>query len=397
MIASALDRSILKQVLAANPDTLTPWLRDQLKHLPKDEIDAYIASITSAPEIATAFASGVYDPTNPPPKPVFHWLTAADALAPQPPIDWIITDLFSAGSVSLVAGDPGCGKTYALLNAAACVATGQDWLGHGVKQSPVIIVDEESGERRMGRRLTEALNGAVANPDPNNLPFSYACLSLFDPRKTDHLAALEARISDTGAQLVIIDTLAAIMLGADENSVKDVQPFFSALRSLADATSSAVVIIHHTNKLGGYRGSSAMNGAVDLLLMVSRDKGSQLMTFRSEKARDVEAFEFTAQTSRDPSSGRFWMTLSETPAAHTHFNKAQAYVIRFLQQNDNQASITDIMANADTCPPNSARGAVYNLADRGVVERINPGAAGTPAIYRLKINPPDASNDPIPF
>ena len=55
--------------------------------------------------------------------------TAAEALLPQPPIDWIVETLISAGTVSLVYGDPGAKKTYSMLDLAVCVAMGIPWLG----------------------------------------------------------------------------------------------------------------------------------------------------------------------------------------------------------------------------------------------------------------------------
>ena len=70
---------------------------------------------------------------------------AAFALQPQPPIEWIIDRLFSAGSVSLAVGAPGSKKTYAMLSAAVCVASGKPWMGEfTTRQSKVLIICQES-------------------------------------------------------------------------------------------------------------------------------------------------------------------------------------------------------------------------------------------------------------
>lgn len=62
--------------------------------------------------------------------PRFKVYTAADALKQQEPIQWVIERLFSAGSVSLIVGDPGSKKTFAMVDAVECAALGKDWLGY---------------------------------------------------------------------------------------------------------------------------------------------------------------------------------------------------------------------------------------------------------------------------
>ncbi len=102
------------------------------------------------------------DPTTPQ-KPRFTVYSATDALEPQPPIDWIIESLFSAGSVSAIYGEGGSKKTYAMLDAAVCVAIGAQWLDLATSKSAVLIVDEESGRRRLSRRLGDVLRGHMAD------------------------------------------------------------------------------------------------------------------------------------------------------------------------------------------------------------------------------------------
>ena len=104
----------------------------------------------------------------------------AEALSPQPPINWIVEPLFSAGSLVVPAGDPGSKKTYSLLDLDVCVATGKPWLRFQTKQCPVLIIDEESGERRLNRRLGDILRAHSAGPDT---PLQYVTLAHFDLRK----------------------------------------------------------------------------------------------------------------------------------------------------------------------------------------------------------------------
>ena len=111
----------------------------------------------------------------------------------------------------------------------------------------------------------------------------------------EDIDALTQLILDEEANFVVIDALADIMPGAEENSVKDVQPVFTSLKQVAETTQAAIVIIHHANKRGGYRGSSAIKAAVDLMIKVESAADSDTIKFSTEKARDIEPIAFAAE------------------------------------------------------------------------------------------------------
>lgn len=77
-------------------------------------------------------------------------------------------------------------------------------------------------------------------------------------KNSDDADLLTRLVLELDAKLVIIDALADVMLGGDENAVKDTQPVFANLRFIAELTGAAFIVIHHANKLGGYRGSTAI-------------------------------------------------------------------------------------------------------------------------------------------
>ncbi len=304
-------------------------------------------------------------------QPRFTLKTAVDALQPLPPIEWVVENLFSAGSVSVVFGEGGSKKTWSMLDMAVAVARGETWLNFPTVPGPVLVIDEESGNRRLSRRLSQVLCGHDAD---QATPLYYVSLAAFDLGNPDDVNQLHVLISQTGARLVIIDALADVMPGRDENSVKDVQPIFLALRRIAEVTQAAIVIIHHSNKGGGYRGSTAIKGAVDLLLAVESAQESPNINFKTEKARDTEPLSFAAVAHFEPD--RFY--LRESLAGPTiKLAKAQEYVLRYLSKNPG-ASTDEIMSNADACSPDAARRAIYSLADPKVdyVTRADAGGLG---------------------
>ena len=121
-------------------------------------------------------------------------------------------------------------------------------------------------------------------------------------------SALEELIKKSGARLVNIDSLVDVIPGADENSVKDMQPLFTNLRGIADRTQAVIILIHHSNRNGGYRGSSALKGAVDVLLKVTSTPGEKMIQFEVEKNRDGEPIKFTAEAHFE--EGKFWLSQS---------------------------------------------------------------------------------------
>jgi hypothetical protein len=314
---------------------------------------------------------------------ILRWADCVyDATAP---LEFLIGDdrngLITKGSVNLLVGEGGSKKTWAALDLAVCVAMGKNWLDFPTRQTSVLIVDEESGERRLKRRLYETLNGHLVKRE-DAAPIAFTSLALLDMRQPDDVTALQMAIRESCAGLVIIDALADIMPGADENAVKDVQPIFMNLRRVAEVTQAAIILIHHSNKQNGYRGSTAIKGAVDLMLMVESAPKSPYITFNAEKARDIEPKQFTAAASWVQDPPQFYLSTTEVNPKQ-HINKGQKYVLRYLKERGN-SMIDDIIDSPDTCQPATARTAVYNLADSGHVRRTNSGTGrGVKAEYDL--------------
>lgn len=320
-------------------------------------------------------------------KPRYEILHAANFFEPQAPIEWTVDGLISDGSVSVVFGEPGCGKTWALFDLAVCVARGDAWLNMATKAGAVLIVDEESGRRRLSRRMGEVMRGHDAGPDT---PVMGVSLAAFDLGNDEDIKEIRALIIRNKIKMVIIDALADVMPGRDENAVKDTAPIFLSLRKIAEETQAAIIVIHHSNKGGGYRGSSSIKGAIDLLLNVEKKNESNNMTFRTEKARDTTAGAFGATMNFD--NDKFWLTASEYDRSAALYKNGELYVMRYLKASGTGTMI-DIQGSADNCSEEMARKSVYKLINLGIVERTNAGGRGVAAIYKLTDKGNEAANN----
>jgi predicted ATP-dependent serine protease len=86
-------------------------------------------------------------------------------------------------------------------------------------------------------------------------------VKLLERPRVDDLVAL---VREDGYRLVVVDTLARSLIGADENSARDVGLAVDAADRVKRATGCTVLLVHHTGKdRTTVRGSSALEAGVD--------------------------------------------------------------------------------------------------------------------------------------
>ena len=118
---------------------------------------------------------------------------------------------------------------------------------------------------------------------------------------TSLLDAVKYTVGDARLGLIVFDTFARVMLGGDENSVKDVGTVIAAAQRMQEATGAAVLFLHHGNKArGDLRGSTAFLGALDTSVKAERtsDGKGQIVTLSCEKQKDAAPFDDVTLMSR---------------------------------------------------------------------------------------------------
>ena len=152
---------------------------------------------------------------------------------------------------------------------------GRDWLGRQVKQCPVIYLDEENGEILMRATAWRWYCAGTAS--------KIVIIPLYVlPMPRLNFGALPDRnlltdfIFERGAGLVIVDSFidALTLAGAKESVAEDQMRVLLAMRYIAEDNRARLSSsIHHENRSGTYRGSSALPGAVDMMLSVKGKPG----------------------------------------------------------------------------------------------------------------------------
>ena len=383
---SELDRKLAKAMQAAGTnraDRGKALAAELAKLIPdKEQRQAKFKAILQKPKAIKTTKPEVQ-------KPADRWELHkfGDAMrAEEKPIDWIVEGLLAPGSVGLLAGDPGAKKTWALMDLALCVASGELWIGQVTRQCPVLWVDEELGRDRFERRLRKVGRGHSAEAKELELYYlNYAGCNFRDPGA---LPQLEAKMLETGAQFIVLDALVGVMSGADENAVAEVHPIFQGLRYLADKHKAAFFASHHFNKTGKFRGSTAIEGAVDVLVTLESTEGQTLMKFGFEKGNREEASQaFAGHAIFDDETSAFHMEQAGIGDAMPRLGKTQLGILKVLEHGQ---ALTEVIcrkgAKLTGSRPESVRQAIYSLQKLGLVKRTDGGRVGQEATWESAYN-----------
>lgn len=207
-------------------------------------------------------------------------LSVGDARA-QPPRAYLVKGLIEAGALSVVYGEPGCGKSFFAQHLAWRIAQGQSAFARRVRQARVLYLALE-GESGFATRVA---GFAQEYGDTEN--FHYIGQSLNAYSDAEAIADLQAAAKATGARLIIVDTLARAIAEGDENTAGDMGKLIAVIDALRQATGAHVMLIHHTGKdeSRGMRGHSSLNGAADMTLHITTDNetGARQATLKKNK------------------------------------------------------------------------------------------------------------------
>lgn len=226
-------------------------------------------------------------------------LAAAARLAlPMAELDRVFGGGLTAGSVTLLGGEPGIGKSTLLLQLAAALAAG----------APVLYA---SGEESVAQTAQRAQRLGLAAGD----------LGLCSVNLLDEVLA-QAEVRRPG--LLVVDSIQTMQLESLEGSAGSPQQLrecTSALVRFAKRSGTAVIIVGHVTKEGAIAGPKLLEHLVDTVLYFESDAGSRYRLLRATKNRfgAVNEVAFFAMTDRglrevrNPSA--IFLARGATPAA----------------------------------------------------------------------------------
>lgn len=192
---------------------------------------------------------------------------------PQP-IEWLSIGRLARGKTTILDGDPGLGKSTVALDWAARITRGEP-LPDGPKMPPrgVVMLSAEDDPADTIRPRADVAGADVSKILILTERADGSLLSI-----PNDLNLIEAAIRRVDAALLIIDPLMAFISGdVNANRDQDIRRAMAPVRTMAERTGVAVLVIRHLTKGGGenavYRGGGSIGiiGAARFGLIVGAD------------------------------------------------------------------------------------------------------------------------------
>jgi hypothetical protein len=220
---------------------------------------------------------------------VFSPIDVVDFLAKAPEKrEWIIAGKIPRGSTIALIADGGTGKSRLSYDLAYAIASGQPWNGFRTTQGKVLIIQTDEPDVDFSDSLRDA----------NYDRFERGLVQVETEWQFSQIPQLTRWVEQEQPLLVIIDSFTAANR-ASELDEKDTNygSCIYDLRNVANTYGCTFLILHHTNKLGESRGTTAIP-----------DNVSEVWYLRHPKSEDNLPSDrriWSIEKSRSRCSGKF--------------------------------------------------------------------------------------------
>ena len=196
--------------------------------------------------------------------------------------DWVVEGIVPRGTIVLVAGDAGVGKSVMNLAEGLHVALGRPFLGYPTRRSRVLYFDEENSFPDVSAYLQQLWVG-MGKPDPADL-IPWFRLEHFSLGRRDWPTVADGVCDTFKPEMIYVDTATSALAVEDEDDNAEAQRHLQALRRIMDRYGRpAIKVLKHAKfQTGGghigqtrrtIRGAKAWLGAVDQVLYHIRRPG----------------------------------------------------------------------------------------------------------------------------
>ena len=283
------------------------------------------------------------------------------------PISWLWHGRIALGKLTMLAGDPGLGKSLVTATLAAHVSKGYAW---PVDQSvpptgDIILISAEDDPADTIKPRLEA-----AGADCTRIHVVEAIQEEIvdaESESTQHMFSFKRDIATLGdllsslpnCRLVIIDPISAYLDSADSNNNSDIRGLLAPLSELASKHKVAIVLVSHLNKNSGgnasYRvmGSLAFTAAVRTAYIVTKDKENPerrlLMPLKNNIAKDKTGLAYSIVEAENGQPVIAWesepveitteeaLAFSQSAEQHTATDEAVNFLIDLLAEGPAKA------------------------------------------------------------
>lgn len=274
---------------------------------------------------------------------------------------WIIPQWLSEG-LCMFAGRPKVRKSFLMLQLCMAKATGGMFLGRRLAPAPVVYFALEDGKPRLAKRLRDL----QCPRGIEDLHFQVSMPPL-DQGAVEHV---ESHVEATGAQLVVIDTLEAAMVGVKRNKDHDVNAHLTEklrpFQRLALERHIAIVFVDHLRKPGlskrslinDVMGGTAKVGVADTIWGMWREDGETRGELQM-KGREVEELSHLLEWRATPLAWQYVGDLEE--ATMSESERSYVNAVRELGPDVDSKSVAEYLS----VTPQAAQEMLRKLRENG--------------------------------
>lgn len=188
-------------------------------------------------------------------------------------------------------------------------------------------------------------------------------------------------VSPKKPTMIIVDTVARCMVGADENSTRDMGMFVGTCDKLIHTLGTGVLGIHHTGKDGKMRGNSSLFGASDSVLFLRRDElditvfNSLDMGGKNKNSQEADPIRLTLIPQSATTDGKLFESAVlvdsykvTADAVHMEIKGKEKIILEALDTSENGMTIEQV-CDATSIPKSSVYRRMNNLKKLGLVEQ----------------------------
>ena len=212
--------------------------------------------------------------------------------APTMVIDGLVPETGIVG----IGGHPGTGKTWAVLDTAVAVASGQNGLwGKPTRRRPVLVCANGMYKQGVISRLVSLQKGRKITDD---VPLWLDWRTFYIDTDAG-LGVLEKYMRDDGVRFIVLDMLLDYITNTDIYKGTDTGRLMGRLRTTLERFGAVLLITHHgVKKMEGDKVSRAFGGAIQI-------GGSMDSAFEAQTHLDVYKFEHIKSRMALPSGETF--------------------------------------------------------------------------------------------
>lgn len=233
-------------------------------------------------------------------RPGLRLIPAHEMLAAPVAPAWLVQGLLTSDTLAVLFGESGSMKTFAALDIAVSVASGEPWQGLKVRNAGPAVYVAGEGFRGLSVRLQALVRHRGIDPRTMPLHFASQAVQFLDPDDAERATQAVSALAEANGnpRLVVVDTLARCYGPGDENSTADMTRFVAVLDRLRERFGCCVLVLHHTGLMNRdrSRGSNTLRAALDWEYRLEvRDDTRTLFCTKSKDFEPLPPMHFTPQ------------------------------------------------------------------------------------------------------